>query len=154
MLTRCNNRKHHNYRKYGAKGIRVCDEWQGENGYIHFREWAYNNGYDPNIASRKECTLDRIDFTKGYYPDNCRWVSSKIQCNNYSRNTFVTDIDGETMTLMQLAEKYDIGYGTIANRYHHGVRDIKELTEISIKGSGKKRVAHFGEQKYHKKKVS
>lgn len=154
MLTRCNNPNSTNFKKYGAKGIKVCDEWQGKNGYIHFREWAYANGYDPETASRTECTLDRIDFTSGYSPDNCRWASSKVQCNNYSRNVFVTDTDGEALTLMQLAEKYDINYGTILARYRRGVRDIEKLKETSIKGAGIKRVTHFGERKYYKRKIS
>lgn len=67
------------YHRYGGRGITVCDEWK--NDFAIFSRWAYENGYDKD-ASRTLCTLDRIDNDKGYSPENCRWVSMKVQCNN------------------------------------------------------------------------
>ena len=51
------------------EGITVCDEWLGYQGKLNFRDWALANGFEPGL------TLDRIDSTKGYYPENCQWVS-------------------------------------------------------------------------------
>ena len=79
MKARCNNVGNIGYRYYGAKGIKVCDEW--ENDYASFRTWAFENGYDPN-APRGECTIDRIDSKGDYCPENCRWVSMDIQHKN------------------------------------------------------------------------
>lgn len=67
MKSRCYHKTQTSYRKYGAKGVTVCDEWK--NNFMAFYEWAMANGYNDSL------TLDRIDSTKGYGPDNCRWAT-------------------------------------------------------------------------------
>ena len=74
MKDRCFNKNGSNYYAYGAKGIVVCDEWK--NSFEAFRSWALENGYEDTL------TLDREDNDKGYYPDNCRWATSKEQLLN------------------------------------------------------------------------
>lgn len=69
MKQRCYNPKNQHYPAYGAKGIIICDEWLGENGFKCFQKWALTNGYENAL------TIDRIDPSKGYSPDNCQWLS-------------------------------------------------------------------------------
>lgn len=38
MLIRCNDPKNRSWHNYGGRGITVCPEWQGENGYDTFAE--------------------------------------------------------------------------------------------------------------------
>lgn len=45
MKSRCYNKNKKNYKYYGGRGIKVCDEWLGENGYNNFKKWALENGY-------------------------------------------------------------------------------------------------------------
>lgn len=78
MKDRCERPKNTNYKNYGGRGIKVCDEWRE---YANFREWAYANGYDEN-APFGDCTLDREDVNGNYEPSNCRWVDLKVQENN------------------------------------------------------------------------
>ena len=78
MLKRCYSEKCNVYKHYGARGIKVCEEWKD---YSNFKKWAYENGYDDK-APRWECTIDRIDFNKDYCPENCRWVSMDVQRKN------------------------------------------------------------------------
>ena len=73
MRQRCNNPRQHDYRWYGAKGIRVCEEWED---YCVFREWALKNGYSPSL------TIDRIDGEKDYCPSNCRFITIQEQQKN------------------------------------------------------------------------
>ena len=58
------------------KGIKVCDEWA--NDYDAFRKWSYENGFyeQPKETPHKEIlSIDRINPSKGYAPDNCQWIS-------------------------------------------------------------------------------
>jgi hypothetical protein len=73
MRVRCNNPKSVNYPWYGAKGVRVCAEWDD---YGAFREWAIANGYT------KQGTLDRKDSSGNYEPGNCRWATREQQQTN------------------------------------------------------------------------
>lgn len=79
MLSRCYYSGHKHYKYYGGRGITVCDEWRHD--FVAFREWALQSGYDEN-APRGECTIDRTDNSKGYSPENCKWVSMKVQIAN------------------------------------------------------------------------
>ena len=72
---RCENPKNHDYKWYGARGIRVCDDWSMEN-FLNFEEWALTNGYQPGL------TLDRIDVNGNYEPGNCRWITIQEQQRN------------------------------------------------------------------------
>lgn len=93
MNKRCNCPTNKAYKYYGAKGVKVCDEWKD---YAKFRDWAYANGYDENAPLGKHtCTIDRIDPYGNYEPNNCRFADSYVQANNKRRNK-KGDTDGRT----------------------------------------------------------
>ena len=79
MKERCYKPYNNSYKYYGARGIKVCDEWLSD--YGAFRKWAIENGYD-ETAEFMKCTIDRIDANGDYTPKNCRWVDMKIQNQN------------------------------------------------------------------------
>lgn len=107
MKGRCRNQNNKNFKNYGGRGIKVCDEWN--NSFEAFYEWAMANGYSDNL------TIDRIDVNGNYCPENCRWVSFKIQENNTRRNRFLT-YNGKTQTMKQWAEEMGISYITLSAR--------------------------------------
>lgn len=119
MLTRCTNCNADSYKWYGAKGITVCDEWR--NDFKSFYDWAMANGYSDNL------TIDRIDNSKGYYPDNCHWSTEKTQANNRTSNHLIT-IGGVTKTLTEWCDIYSINYRTVQDRLKRGWTEYRALT--------------------------
>ena len=83
MIERCENPKHKDYKSYGGRGIKVCEEWRSD--FSNFQRWAYANGYDENAPTGK-CTIDRIDVNSNYCPSNCRWVDMATQSKNKRRS--------------------------------------------------------------------
>lgn len=82
MVSRCHKPSDRSYHKYGARGIKVCDEWR--NNINAFYAWALFSGYEykPNEGGYNTISLDRIDNDKGYSPENCRWTTKQIQATN------------------------------------------------------------------------
>jgi hypothetical protein len=120
MMSRCYNPNNQDYRIYGAKGIIICDEWKGNPD--KFCEWALSNGYKDNLS------IDRIDSSGNYEPNNCRWATPTMQSRNINRNVLTIELArqirndikilksiGITMTLgiKELAKKYKVSKGTI-----------------------------------------
>lgn len=104
MKQRCYDANVKSYENYGRRGIAVCDEWLYN--FEAFHDWAMANGY------RDDLTIDRIDVNGNYCPENCRWVSRKVQGNNKRNNHNIT-YKGKTQTLSQWCEELDLSYGTI-----------------------------------------
>lgn len=133
MKGRCNNPNHSEYHRYGAKGIRVCDEWSS---YSNFRAWAYENGYDEN-APRNKCTIDRIDSTKNYEPSNCRWVDFLIQSNNTNRNKLI-EYNGVIHTMAEWSRIVGISYYALRSRLRRGKSIEDALYNGHFSTNGKK----------------
>lgn len=113
---RCFNPNANNFKDYGAKGVFMCDEWR--NDFKVFYDWAMENGYNPN-AKRGECTIDRIDNNKGYFPENCRWVDNLSQQNNRTNNRFLT-YNSETYTVAEWSRKINVPPHTLYARLYKG----------------------------------
>lgn len=92
MRHRCNNPTDYAYKYYGARGIKVCKEW--EKDYSAFREWALKNGYSEGL------TIDRINVYKDYCPQNCRWATAKQQSDNKTTTKRI-EYNGITKTLKE-----------------------------------------------------
>lgn len=108
---------------YGGRGITICDEWLGKDGFKHFYDWAMSHGYADNLS------IDRIDVNGNYCPENCRWLNNKRQCNN-KRNNRLISFNGETHTAMEWSEITGINYGTLKNRLDkYGWTVERALTE-------------------------
>jgi hypothetical protein len=74
MIRRCESPTAHNYKWYGAKGVKVCPEWRDD--FMGFRAWAYASGYSHGLE------LDRIDSDGDYCPENCRYITKKANIRN------------------------------------------------------------------------
>lgn len=107
MKRRCYDPKFPEFRNYGAKGITMCDEWR--NSPKAYVDWCMTNGWKPGL------TVDRIDNSKGYGPDNCRIVDKFVQANNKSNNKYFT-IENETHALAEWCRSLDLVYDNVRNK--------------------------------------
>ncbi len=102
MKNRCLNVNNPRYKDYGARGIEICPEWlERYNGFLNFYKWAVSAGYNDTL------TLDRIDNDKGYNPENCRFVSPKVQ-NRNTRRTKNIKIGDREMCVQDWCSFYNI----------------------------------------------
>lgn len=102
MKRRCYNEKDKAYRWYGAKGIKICDDWL--NNPFLFEKWSLNNGYKDNL------TIDRIDYS----PDNCRWIPNNDNAK-YKSTTFIINVNGAEHTGRDWSIILGLGINVINN---------------------------------------
>ena len=117
MLARCADKEDKNY---GGRGISVCEQWR--NNPVSFKEWAIKSGYND------ELTIDRIDVNGDYCPNNCRWVTMKVQQNN-RRNNHLLTYYGETHTLAEWEQITGIDHSVINGRLLKGWTIEEALTK-------------------------
>lgn len=111
MIQRCHNKNSKSYSSYGGRGISVCDEWR--HNFQSFYDWSLKHGY------QKGMSIDRINNDKGYYPENCRWVTQYTQSRNKRNNIIVTYL-GQEMILQDVSNITHIPPSTLYYRYKHG----------------------------------
>lgn len=121
MLQRCLNPKNSNYYKYGKVGITVCTEW------LTFSSFLKDMGNKPS----KEYSIDRIDGTKGYYKENCKWSTILEQNNNLKSNRKVINIktSEEYNSIAQAARSINI---TPDSLYRKLIKNINNDTDFKI----------------------
>ena len=107
MKVRCYNKNRKDYKNYGGRGIKICDEWQ--DNFQAFYDWSMSHGYDDTL------TIDRIDNNGNYEPNNCRWVTVKQQNRNRRSNINFT-CNGETHCLKEWCEILGLNYSTVQIR--------------------------------------
>lgn len=124
MMQRCYNSNDMHYGLYGQKGIKVCDDWI--NNPISFEEWAINNGYNDSL------TIDRIDESGDYCPENCRWISNKDNAK-YKSTTRMITVDSHSHTGREWADVLGVSTNLI-NEYirFYGLDDTKEFIKRFI----------------------
>lgn len=127
MIRRCHNPKAPNYYLYGKRGIQVCDRW---------RESLDNFIADMGEAPENH-SLDRINFNKGYFKENCRWATTTQQARNKSTNVNLT-YQGETLCIKAWSERLQLAETTIGSRLRNGWSVEKALGTPPRRLSGKR----------------
>jgi hypothetical protein len=109
MKKRCLCKTYFSWEAYGGRGITICDRW------MKFENFRSDVGERPS----KMHSLDRIDNNKGYSPENCRWATPKEQSRN-RRSSKIISAFGESKTLVEWSEQYNINRSTITRRLKCG----------------------------------
>lgn len=109
MIARCTNQKSRDYPRYGGRGIRVCAEWLGEDGYCAFLQHL---GERPSVKH----SIDRIDNDGNYEPSNVRWATQAEQNRNKRDNNFI-EFRGQRKTLTDWARQIGIAPSALRSRF-------------------------------------
>lgn len=113
MRQRCYNPKNKRFHRYGGRGIKICEEWEDPKSFI---KWALENGY------KKGLTIERENNDSNYAPDNCCFVTTKINNQNSSNCTITKEIaikikdeyKSGNITQKELSKRYGITQQTIS----------------------------------------
>lgn len=116
MKTRCTNTNQASNIRYAELGF--CADWE------LFENFVRDMGERPHGM-----TLDRIDNSKGYSKENCRWATIAEQNRNTRQNVFITH-NGKTMCMKDWSLETGIPYPTIQDRVKRNLSPEKIL-EVS-----------------------
>lgn len=117
MKTRCLNKNVPEYRNYGGRGIKVCDDWKS------FEKFYEDMGEPPT----KKHSLERIDNNGNYNKQNCKWATPEEQSNNTRRNRYIKYND-DIYTLSEWSKKTGLSYPQLRNRLNRGWNIKRALT--------------------------
>jgi hypothetical protein len=123
IKARCYNQKNPSYKNYGARGIRVCDEWIND-----FPAFVSGVGDRPTGYE-----LDRIDNSGDYEPGNVRWAVRQVQMRNQRRSRFVEYPDGKR-SLVDIAKATGVDYFCLHGALRRG--NDSAISYLRKKGVG------------------
>lgn len=96
-----------NYKKFG---IKVCDRWLHD-----YNAFIADMGEMPG----ENYSIERIDVTKDYCPENCKWIPQIEQPKNRANSIFIC-YQGETKCLKDWAKILNIKYSTLYSKFRKG----------------------------------
>lgn len=121
MKNRCFNQGSQDYPDYGGRGITVCGRW------LVFENFLEDIGEPPTAKH----SLDRKNNSGHYscgtcedciangWPINCRWATTLEQSRNRRSSKMIT-FEGETLSLVEWAERKGIRDNTLGHRIMKG----------------------------------
>lgn len=114
IKNRCYNPNNKSYKRYGGRGIKVCDEWV--NNTNSFIRWAKENGYKPGLE------IDRENNNGNYEPNNCRWTTKAENNRNQSTTKLnwelveeIRNKDFKRLNYKEIGEIYGVSRNIISN---------------------------------------
>jgi hypothetical protein len=119
IKTRCYNKNDHNYQKYGARGIQMCERWRDS-----FPNFLEDMGRRPS----DDHSIERIENSGNYEPGNCRWATVEEQANN-RRSSRIIEFNGHRRTLAQWARSTGLSQDALYMRLHKGWAVERALTQ-------------------------
>lgn len=126
ICCRITDPKNKDYKRYGAKGLTF--EWKD---YMDFKKDMYIPYMEHcKIYGRKNTSIDRIDNSKGYSKENCRWATSQEQARNKTTNRYIT-YNGKTLIIADWARELGVSRQAIRYRLENGW-DIESIIETTF----------------------
>ena len=107
---------------YKQNHIEVCDRWR--NSFSNFIS-------DMGMMPGPDYSIERVDVTKNYEPDNCKWIPQRDQPKNRT-STIRVDFDGESYCLKDIARMIGMKYTTLYAKYRRSGNDLKAV-DVAIR---------------------
>lgn len=100
LIQRCTNPENPNFKDYGGRGIKVCEEW------INSFECFFKD-MGPRPAGQ---TIERKNNDGPYSPENCRWATRMEQGSNRRKRAVksVQEVLGFRGNLREISAHFDI----------------------------------------------
>lgn len=111
MIDRCYNKNISGYEHYGARGIRVCDEWRKND--IAFIKWSLEHGYPDQGDS-----IERMDVNKDYCPENCCYIPKRNQPENTRLTRFI-EYNGQRKSMSEWSRVFGVSVSYFAGKLKH-----------------------------------
>lgn len=118
MKRRCDNPKDSMYSYYGGRGVTYEPIWG------KYENFVVDMGERPSRGH----TLDRLDTSKPYSKENCRWATRAEQTWNREA-TVMIEVDGYCKPATVWAKEFGIPTTTVLRRYKKGVRGHELFTK-------------------------
>lgn len=106
---------------YKKDNIQVCERWLSS-----FDNFIDDMGYAPSDKH----SIERIDNSKNYEPDNCKWIIVNEQPKNRSSVKYFT-YNCKTLILKDWARELNINYTTLYNRIYRQKMSFEEAINYS-----------------------
>jgi hypothetical protein len=132
MVQRCELPSATNYRHYGGRGIKVCDEWHDFPAFVEYVERELGPRPDGH-------TFDRIDVNGNYEPKNCRWATQSQQNANKRASGKIPAYKG----VYPAGQKWTAKIGTKGRSRHLGTYETPEDAAMAYDRAAKELFADF-----------
>ena len=126
MKRRCLDQEYTGYKRYGGRGITVCDRWMDFKNFVE----------DMGIKPAANMTIEREDNDKGYCKSNCRWIPKSEQSRHRSTVRYYT-FNGKTLCLAEWARELGIKRLTLKRRLDKQKLSVEEAFTMPVTISGK-----------------
>ena len=123
MLSRCLNENVPQYKNYGGREIKVCDEWANS-----FETFYSDMGKCPS----KLHSIDRINNDGNYCIDNCKWSTRIEQCSNKTNNSKYL-YKGDLLTTTEISRRSGIVRSRISNWKNRSGYSKEKIESLIIK---------------------
>lgn len=139
---RCYEPTNNHYKRYGGRGIKLCDEWLT---FDNFYNWAIQSGYKVELLknNKNKWSIDRIDNNGNYEPTNCRWVDFITQQYNKEKTIYLI-YDNRRYNLLELSNQLGINKYCLKSRIKRSW-DIDKLNKPIIE-KNKEKVIYNGKK--------
>jgi hypothetical protein len=120
MVSRCNKTSHESYTDYGGRGITVCERWH------NFENFISDMGSRPSPSH----SLERVNNSEGYYPENCIWATRFEQAiNKRARKNNISGVRG--VSWVKERNKWLATIGVMGELIYLGTFDsLEEATKV------------------------